>query len=258
MNEETVYENIPIANGILEEKKSEENWKYVTLSGVTGILMGAGLMYADKGTAKEQATEEVTSNETVDNTLNIGPSNDDLSFGEAFSAARAEIGPGGVFVWHGGIYNTYTAEEWNSMSRAEKNEFAHHINLETRPNDIPTPTDSNPDIIAQKPLGDVHVVEEQSMSDPNDTDDVHIVGYTSVHGHLTVGIDTIGDGQADVAIIDIDDNHQLSDPDLIIDDHGNMATIGELYNESSQHDNMTPNETYDDGIVNSDLPLIDA
>lgn len=45
---------------------------------------------------------------------------DAMSFNDAFAVAREEVGPGGVFQWNGNYYSTYTAEEWNSMSDAEK------------------------------------------------------------------------------------------------------------------------------------------
>lgn len=53
--------------------------------------------------------------------------NDSMSFSEAFAAARAEVGPGGAFEWHGGVYGTYYASEWNSMSAAEKTEYGSHF-----------------------------------------------------------------------------------------------------------------------------------
>lgn len=37
--------------------------------------------------------------------------NDEMSFGEAFAAARAVYGPGAMFEWHGNVYNTYYKEE---------------------------------------------------------------------------------------------------------------------------------------------------
>ena len=55
----------------------------------------------------ENATEEDNSVESLKTTV----SSDDQSFSEAFNTARAELGPGGVFSWHGNLYNTYTAEE---------------------------------------------------------------------------------------------------------------------------------------------------
>ena len=41
---------------------------------------------------------------------------DEMSFSEAFAAAREEVGPGGVFEWNGNVYNTYYADEWENMS----------------------------------------------------------------------------------------------------------------------------------------------
>ncbi len=49
--------------------------------------------------------------------------NDDMSFGEAFAAARDELGAGGVFMWNGNAYNTYYKEEWADMAQADKDSF---------------------------------------------------------------------------------------------------------------------------------------
>ena len=48
---------------------------------------------------------------------------------------------------------------------------------------------------------------------------------------MAVGLDTNNDGQADVAIIDVDDSGNLSDPDVIVDNNGNMATYGQIAND---------------------------
>lgn len=40
---------------------------------------------------------------------------DSMSFGEAFAAARAEVGQGGVFMWQDQLYSTYYEAEWASM-----------------------------------------------------------------------------------------------------------------------------------------------
>ena len=245
MNETTFLEKRPTVNG-----QNEGNaWKHVTLSGVTGILMGAGLLYAGQmvaATMPEENTmekpedgtaiseEQSTESPEVENTfLPVAQLHNDLPFGEAFAAARAEVGPGGVFIWHGGIYGTYTADEWDSMTQEQKNDFALKVNPEISVNDIPTPTDVQPDIVAQPVvdnLNDVQVVDEQTAQDFEQDGDVHIVGYANVEGHLAVGYDTTGDGQVDVAIIDVDDDHQLSDADIIVDNQGNVATIGEVMN----------------------------
>ena len=254
----TIIEKRPTANGQQETKKEGSAWKHVTLGGVSGILMGAGLLYAGQSVA---ATKTDTPEETADTataeaqqadsateaTLPVAQMHNDLSFGEAFAAARAEVGPGGVFIWHGGIYNTYTADEWNAMTPQQKNDFAHQVNPEVRAHEVPTPTDAHPDVATQpatdadvhtvSDTSDVHVVEQQIAQNFDMGDDVHIVGYANAEGHLVVGYDSTGDGQADVAIIDMDGNLAPSDADVIMDREGNMARLGDLNNEPD------PNQT---------------
>ena len=83
----------------------KETWKPVTIGGVTGIMMGAGTVYAMNSIpAGVEQTE-------TDEVLKVTAGNDELSFKAAFDAARAELGPGGVFTWHGNVYNTYTADD---------------------------------------------------------------------------------------------------------------------------------------------------
>ena len=205
MNEETIIEKRPVNNG-QENKKESGSWKHVTLGGVSGILMGAGLLYAGQTIAapKTEAPEEnadVATAETeqieqqtaaTEQTLSVAQMHNDMSFGEAFAAARAEVGPGGVFIWHGGIYNTYTAEEWNSMTPQQKNDFAHQVNPEVKVNEIPTPTDTHPDVAVQptseaevhpvNDTSDVQVVEQQIAHNFDMGEDVHIVGYANAEG----------------------------------------------------------------------------
>ena len=261
MNETTILEKRP--NGQQEKKQEGSAWKHVTLGGVSGILMGAGLLYAGQAAAQtlnseekpEEKPEDVVAPEqgetshTLENGLQVAAVNDEMSFGEAFAAARAEVGPGGVFHWHGGIYNTYTADEWNNMSVQQKHDFTQQVQPEFRPDELSTPTDAEPQVVVvhhvyhheEAPVApeihqavaaseDVQVVDQQTAQNFEQEGDVHIVGYANIDGHLAVGYDTDGDGQADVAIIDVDDNHEVSEADVIVDDQGNAATIGEVMN----------------------------
>lgn len=263
MNETTILEKRPNSNGQQESRKEGSAWKHVTLGGVSGILMGAGLLYAGQAAAQtlnseekpEEKPEDVVAPEqgetshTLENGLQVAAVNDEMSFGEAFAAARAEVGPGGVFHWHGGIYNTYTAAEWNDMSVQQKHDFAQQVQPEIRPDELSTPTDAEPQVVVvhhvyhheEAPVApeihqavaaseDVQVVDQQTAQNFEQEGDVHIVGYANIDGHLAVGYDTDGDGQADVAIIDVDDNHEVSEADVIVDDQGNAATIGEVMN----------------------------
>lgn len=64
-----------------------------------------------------------------------------MTFAEAFQSARAQVGPGGVFEWHGGVYGTYTADEWNAMSAEDKAAFTQTAMSNVHPTVIsPPPT----------------------------------------------------------------------------------------------------------------------
>lgn len=256
MNETTILEKRPNGNGQQESKKEGVAWKQVTLGGVSGILMGAGLLYGGQAVAQElgkeaEKTEDVAipeqgeTSHTLENGLQVAAVNDDLSFGEAFAQARAEVGPGGVFHWHGGIYNTYTAAEWNAMSVEQKHDFAQQVQPEIRPDELSTPTDTNTHVVVEHHVyhheeapatAEVHQaavttedvqIASQQTPDTSD-DDVHIVGYGSVDGHTAVALDIDNDGAADVAIIDINDNHDLDSQDVIVDTEGNWASVGDV------------------------------
>ncbi|TVR80583.1 MAG: hypothetical protein EA412_04480 [Chitinophagaceae bacterium] len=54
--------------------------------------------------------------------------NDDMSFGEAFAAARNDVGAGGFFEWKGASYNTYYKEEWEAMTPEDQKEFMASVN----------------------------------------------------------------------------------------------------------------------------------
>ena len=270
MNEETIIEKRPAVNNanavteIKDKKKSNSgSWKHVTLGGVSGILMGAGLLYGGQVTARELNKPEETTEDpatedaqAADGGLNVASTHDEISFGQAFAAARAEVGPGGVFHWHGGIYNTYTAEEWNSMTPEQKHDFAQQVQPEIDANHVSAPTDAHPDVAVHPAADttthddDVHVASDQT-ADASDAD-VHIVGYAEVDGHLAVGLDMDNDGQADVAIIDVDDSGDLSNPDVVVDSNGNVATYGDIVNTPAPDPNMMA--SMDNPDVAPDMP----
>ena len=135
-NDETVYG--PVSQPKKEEKKQSQGWKTVSLGGVTGILMGGAGMYAanaygaEGDTIEDLQTEEQAEVQETANGIKVAEVDQSMSFGEAFEAARQEVGAGGVFHWHGGIYNTYTAAEWNSMTPEEHNQFSQQVQPEIR------------------------------------------------------------------------------------------------------------------------------
>lgn len=123
---------------VKDAKKS--GWKSAAVGAGTGLLIGGvstvlmGMKKADdpnndnEGNADGNHKENLSNPEWVDDNITVATSvNDDMTFNEAFAAARAEVGPGGCFEWHGNVYGTYTAEEWNHMTAEERAEWSDHF-----------------------------------------------------------------------------------------------------------------------------------
>ena len=219
MNEETIIEK---KNQPVENHKQSNLWKPVSLGGVAGILMGAGAMYAANAVAQDATDVETAEDGNAEGGItNAATVSDDMSFGEAFEAARAEVGPGGVFHWHGGIYNTYTTAEWDAMTPEEKATFAQQVAPEVPVAHVSTPTDAQPNVVV------VYMQEPQATPVAQD-DDVHIVSVSEYEGHTVVELDTDSDNQADVAIIDANDNGELDYADVVVTSDGDVATVGEI------------------------------
>lgn len=212
----------------------KENWKPVTISGMTGILMGAGSMYATQSLATDNASV-VEPNEQP---LHEASVEGCKSFRDAFQAARAEFGPGGVFRWHGNIYNTYTVEEWNAMSTEEKNQFAQRVKPEISPADIDTKQMAE----ASTADDDVRVAPNQKDIDledkaratatvgNTDDDDVRVIGFGDVNladgrsvtveeleinGQRVAVIDVDKDGVGDFAMSDMNHNNRADEGEVI-------------------------------------------
>ena len=229
--------------------KTKENWKSVTISGITGILMGAGTTYA---TRELKSGSEMVAE--LDERIKETVAEDSQSFKEAFDAARAELGPGGVFSWRGNLFNTYTEDEWNNMSDEEKEQIAQNLNPEVSPSDIDTAQieDEEADIEVQMEEEDADVaiasveVEEETVNEvetasQNDTaqevpqqdgedDDVRVIGYGDVdlangrsvtveeleiNGQRVAVIDVDQDGVGDIAMSDLNGNNQADEGEII-------------------------------------------
>ena len=129
----------PMRPAYQPQNDDSQTWKRVAIGGVAGIMFGtvsavgataAYHHFANNDDEVQPVTEDTPvqpedGHYTMENGLQVAEVSDDMSFSEAFAAARAEVGPGGVFVWHGGVYGTYYETEWNAMSPSERAEFAH-------------------------------------------------------------------------------------------------------------------------------------
>lgn len=124
-----------------ENSKNESTIRRVLVGATTGIMVGATTTLlmgmtrpvppkpqeGDNQPAAEDA-EISEKPEWLVGDLDVATSvNDGMTFGEAFSAAREEVGAGGVFEWHGNVYATYNEQEWNNMSDADRAKFENNF-----------------------------------------------------------------------------------------------------------------------------------
>lgn len=114
-----------------KQGKASKGWKHAAVGAASGILIGGvGTVVMANTHAEGSASGKDTLQhpEWVDGKVDVATSVDeDMSFGEAFDAARAEVGAGGAFEWHGQIYSTYTEDEWNNMTDGERAEYGSHF-----------------------------------------------------------------------------------------------------------------------------------
>ena len=161
------------------------------------------------------------------------------SFAEAFADARAQVGPGGVFEWHGRAYSTYYKEEWDSMSSAERHNYqssidyndvisnesmaqphndmayqgtAHRASYEETSQVEPEPVVN---ARVEQTAEDVDVqVLEVGQTDLNQDGVPENAAVLKVDGHEVLVVDVDQDGTADMAFCDVDNDGQVDVADL--------------------------------------------
>lgn len=264
-NEQTA----PVAEETSE--KQSATWKKVAIGGTSGILLGAGALYAVNAMAGEtqaDAADPATASPQAAGSA-VATVEDDMTFAEAFQSARAQVGPGGVFEWHGGVYGTYTADEWNAMSAEDKAAFTQTAMSNVHPHSYQptahtavhqTDVEVHREVVYERETvkepehghsgrtaedgSHVRTATPASHEEPfvQETEDVHIVGQTKFQGHQAVVLDLDGDAQPDVAVIDVNDNNQLDDQDVLIFRDGTTMTRGELAQSMSEDEtgDVTP------------------
>lgn len=151
---------------------------------------------------------------------------DSQSFAQAFADARQQVGPGGIFEWHGQVYGTYYADEWNSMSQEQRNDYwasvnaqaAHdedwnpysntHQDIVSHDNDTSNLMASNEEHIDNDPAPRVEVGQIVSQ-------DGITMAEVSFDGEPMLVADTDNDGVIDTMAADFDGDGQLSEYEIV-------------------------------------------
>lgn len=235
-------------------------WEAVAIGGTAGILIGGAAMLATSLTA-EASKPEIIPTEDLGETesLEIAPPeipteteasqpsvtvvSGGLSFSEAFREARAEVGPGGVFTWHGGVYSTYTADEWDAMSIGERDTYVHSISPSVYAEAAQDHSVNHShvhhvdvDHSQYHAEGNAVHISEDSVNDydegvrflgisaigENEDGSTNYAGIATIDGHTTILANTDGDAENtfDQMWVDINDNENV--------EYGEVADISDL------------------------------
>lgn len=166
----------------------------------------------------EEVETPTVSEQLVGHDMNVASGiNDSMSFGEAFAAARQELGAGGLFVWHGNTYGTYYANEWNAMSAEDQDQYWADVfhttsNIEYEPQVLDEQM-ASADTFAVEMTGDegealvLDVDEGEGLALNVDKDDVAVIDEYDIDG----------DGVPDIAFVE---NGGDEMPDILVDSTG--------------------------------------
>lgn len=274
--------------------KKSGTWKKVAISGGTGILFGAAYSLFTSATPPDPndptvpdttpVHEPETPTPIVDESISTATCvDDDMSFSQAFAAARAEVGPGGVFEWHGNLYNTYTAEEWDNLSAEAREDYNEHFAWAAEES---APLDGTPDVTPEnyaiiedeaiqpvgydptedevqaytsdETLGNTDELEVEVLGVEHDAETGANIGYMSVDDQDVYLIDVDNDQVFEAMATDADgDNYiaeneivDISDEGLTVDDMGGFNDFDPnagLYASTDEPDYLdyTNNDVYE-------------
>lgn len=219
---------------------------------------------------EEVPVDDITGNDNIQVETATGV-NDDMSFGEAFAAARAEVGSGGVFEWNGKLYNTFTAEEWEAMSSDERSDFQDRVY--NNDNDVAEATSKQePDIEIDTPEPVAEVTPEpeieistedyvaEEVIEPEVDDDIEIEVLGMEHND-TYDIDLGGImiGDQEVVLVDLDSDGGDFDYAIADTDNDGFISQDEIFDLSDDSlgdmDLYASDDTLDDIDTMDDVDM---
>lgn len=123
---------------------------------------------------------------------------DDLSFADAFAAARAQVGAGGVFEWHGGVFSTYYENEWDGMTPQQQHQYTAHVHTEHVPHHTHYYAEAD---------GGVHFKGVETFGEEvvGTTDDMHV----DVAESGVAYVDVENDGLVDMTFTPIEETNPM-------------------------------------------------
>ncbi|AKD56150.1 hypothetical protein [Spirosoma radiotolerans] len=231
------YSMIPSTPSLSKSGINASQKKVLGISAATMLLGGAAWAVAQRTKEYGKVTDTPTAEpgtpdsptvELPDDVDVAGKVTDNMSFEQAFTTARQEVGMGGVFSWHGHWYNTFEKEEWNSLSLEQRQEYTENIlgeKLPVKPYGSPVPNAQN---VASAPTADVEP--------------------TIIEGHLNgqrvMGLDFDRDGVIDTIVLDGADGYTYR----VVDARGDDG-LDTLYRYDSLNGELVEVERIDEPFV---------
>lgn len=212
------------------------------VAGAASMVAGAAMASPKPNEEAEVIAEELPQVDPVDSPseheaiiasdegLRVAQVDDEKPFNEAFADARAQVGPGGVFEWHGKVYGTFYKDEWDQMSAEERAEWQSKVDYDdlrdeneaqhyAQHHDAP----QHSTVPEQNPAQNVHQVSQPQEQEPV----VEIVDIRQVDVDGNGQLDTVvelnngvmfadldHDGMADVAAADVNGDGMIGNDEV--------------------------------------------
>ena len=204
-----------------EDGKKQPMWKKVAVGAGTGILLGAGATILSASAPLDHTEGNENEGEQhpdwTDGEVPVASSvSDDMSFSEAFAAARTEVGSGGVFEWHGNIYSTFTEDEWNGMTAEQRDEYGSHFNWHS---------DATHDTASSSN-------SSHSSQSATSTEEVEVVASNGNQEHTSQGHETNGN-EVGVADVTPASNNGTAEEVAVVDVEPEVEVLGVVHDDES-------------------------
>lgn len=187
--------------------------------------------------------------------IHIAHVDDDMSFSQAFASARDQVGPGGVFEWHGGVYGTYYSNEWNAMSDEQHDQWYHSVEYQTVREEA-AGYDANFDqgMANNNIVTDEEHHQGETVHVPSNEDivsaDVHITADDIQGGYEVVAIEEVDVDGVSVNVAEVN----VNDDQVFLVDVDDDAIVDPAIHDENHDGNFTENEAIDVSDANIAMP----
>lgn len=180
---------------------------------------------------------------------------DEMSFGDAFAMARQEVGAGGIFQWKGNTYGTYYKEEWENMTKEDKNEFAQSYQKTDNSNDISYAEVEEVPEVVDNAVNEVFIGSEvQLLPDGSKVN----VGYFVQDNQILMKIDLDNNNQYDY-VVDTSTNQLIGlngNEDIDLNQLTQVGSVEPIMSETMQIEGYNALVTvYSDGSQTAQVDM---